>query len=82
MRVRIRHGKLRIGIRLPAGWLLNRFTAGIAARAMNESRVGEVVTAEQVSEFFRRVKSVREEFRGLTIVEAVSASGDRVHITL
>ena len=82
MRIRIRHGRLRLGLRLPVGWILNRISARIAAEAINGGRERDFVTTDSVLEFFGRVREIRREFKGLTIVEATMASGDYVVITL
>ena len=82
MKIKIRSENHRISLRLPTGLLLNRFTARIAASALNQDRDESYITPDQMYLLFQRLKEIRQDFRGLTLVEVDSAEGDVVRITL
>jgi len=82
MRIKIYSDGHRINLRLPTSWLLNRFTARIAAKAINGDREEPYISEESMYALLQGMKRIRRDFRGLTLVEVDSADGDQVRITL
>ena len=67
-------------IPIPSGLFLNRFTAGIAARAAAEG--GVTITPEQLKKLFRCIRDCKRRFPGWVITEVESADGDYVYVKL
>jgi len=82
MRIVIHSHGHRINLRLPTGWLLNRLTARIAAKAINGDRDEPILGEESLYALLQGMKKIRRDYRGLTLVEVDSAEGDQVRITL
>ncbi len=70
----------RINLIFPTGLLLNRLTAGMAVKAMQEK--GITVSREGVLAFLRAVKQYRKTNPQWVLVEVKSSSGEYVEIKL
>ncbi len=79
VRIRSKDGP-NLFIPLPTGLFLNRFTAGLAAKAAAEGGVN--VTPEQLKKLFRCLRDCKRRFPGWVITEVESADGDYVYVQL
>ena len=67
-------------IPLPTGLFCNRFTAGLAAKAMVQNGVN--ATPEQMVRFFKAVRQCKRRHPDWVMVEVESADGDYVYVKL
>ena len=79
VRIRSKDGP-NLFIPLPTGLFMNRFTAGIAARAAAEG--GVTATPAQMARLFRTIRDCKRRFPGWVITEVESADGDYVYVKL
>jgi len=69
-----------IYIAVPTGLLLNRLTAGGIARGA--SKQGISLTRSQTIRLIQALRTCRRQNKGWKLIEAESANGERVEITI
>ena len=67
-------------IPIPTGLFCNRFTAGFAAKAMEQN--GWTATPEQMARFFQAARRYKRKHPDWVMVEVQSAEGDYVYVKL
>lgn len=80
MRMYVKNGKKYIGILLPTGLVLNRFTATVAAHYLQKQ--GLEVTKEQLRIFIKTLNSYRRAHKDWVLAEVDSADGEHVFVKL
>ena len=67
-------------IPIPTGLFCNRFTAGFAAKMMEQN--GWYATPEQMVRFFRAARQYKRKHPDWVMVEVQSSNGDYVYVKL
>lgn len=80
MRLIVRSKDMKLWIPIPTGLLFSNLSACIATKIMN--RHGVAITKQQAIKLCRAVRKCKHRHRNLTLVEAQTAEGDYVKITL
>ena len=80
MRMYVKQGKKRIGLCLPTGLILNRFTIGFAIPALKKQ--GITVTKAQLLDFLRVLHQYRRAHKAWVLAEAELHNGEKIFVKL
>lgn len=80
MRMKVRRGTMKLWFPMPLTILLNDLTALFLPKVMAHG--GVTMTKKQARKLVRATRKCLRRHRGLTLVEAESATGDWVEIKL
>lgn len=84
MRIKIRSQEKNLNLNFPTKLLLNRFTAKIAIKAMNENIKTDNtnISSKDLRRLFDEIHRIKRKYPNLELVNVESANGDTVVIKL
>ena len=80
MIVKVRSDEIKLWIPIPLGLVFNDLTAAFLPKIMEQN--GMSITPKQARKLIRGIRKCQRRHRGLTLVEAETASGQSVEIKL